>query len=356
MFKKAQNPWTIWLLALVSTLIVFGTGYGIVSVIVHRQGHGARTNHATGHAPDHHSGQTPPTHEESHGEAGAGHENAPKENHNNNHHNAEQKNQDSQSHENSQTHKAGPSADHEKGPSGPHSSSAHPDSGSHAAWSYSGSKGPAAWGDLDPRFATCKQGKKQSPIDIDETQRKSDLLPIRFLYKPVPTIVKNTGHHIEAEVPKHALSIEIEGERYDLQSYSLRTPSEHRISGQVYDAEIQLVHRSAQGTIAVIAVLVEEGKALSALDMLLKSIPEQMGESSQTFETSPMSLLPPTKTYFTYQGSLTSPPCSEGVNWFVLTQSVDVSSKQMDMLAHYHKNNVRPVQKLSGRSVYRSTR
>jgi carbonic anhydrase len=120
--------------------------------------------------------------------------------------------------------------------------------------------------------------------------------------------------------------------------------------------EMQFIHQNADREFAIISVLVEEGKVLTALEPLFKVIPDDEGDLSPTIEINPMAFLPPKRTFFFYEGSLTTPPCTEGVKWFILTQSVDVSSKQLDILAHFHKNNVRPLQKTQGRTIWRSAR
>lgn len=333
MFKKGLNPWAVWGLAFFATLAVFGIGYGVVSFIAYKSAHSSPDSHSEGHDSDHTKSQHGGDHGPDTDKKAA--------------HGPDTDKKDAHGHEASPASHEPESGDHHNGAKNNHDDS---------QWTYSGSQGPQAWGDLDGKYALCKSGKSQSPIDIDETIRKSDLLPIRFHYKPVSTMVKNGGRAIIADVPKHSLYVEIEGERYDLIHYTFRIPSEHRVSGHLYDGELQLVHQHANGKLAIIGVLLEEGKILGALDTILKAIPEEVGESSQAIEMNPIAMLPTVKTFFQYDGSLTTPPCEENVRWYVLTQPSDVSAKQIDTLAHFYKNNARPVQKTFGRKVLRSAR
>lgn len=359
MFIKGLNSWTIWTMAFGASLAVFASGYGIVSLMAKKHDHGPSSGSDHGrqtsdHGSDH--GEDSTAHGNSHGNKGDDDHSQSKDPHHD-----PAKAPEDQEHSPPQGHES------EKEPHGkaePHKAekkkSDPPPLGKAEdplrQWAYTGSQGPQAWGDLDSSFVTCKTGKKQSPVDIDETIRKSDLLPIRFHYKSAPTRVKNSTRGISAEVPKNSLYVEIEGERYNLDHYIFRTPSEHRISGQLYDMEVQFVHQNSERSYAMISILIEEGKGLGALEHILKAIPDEEDDLSQTIEINPMTFLPPSKTFFFYEGSLTTPPCSEGIKWYVLSQSIDFSSKQLDTFAHYHRNNVRPVQKLMGRKVWRSTR
>jgi carbonic anhydrase len=340
MAKTNLNQASVWGLALVATTAFFGLGYGIVSLL---------SKGASSH------GSVVDDHSEAHDHGGGGD------------HDATQHSE----------HKGAPAAQPAAHPASAPSKDEHHGDSPHdkpkeishdtpnhsgtapkasAHWAYSGSQGPQAWGELDSGFATCKVGKKQSPIDIDQTHRNNELLPIKFYYKPIETIVKNNGHTVQADLPKQRLYIEIEGERYDLIQYHFHIPSEHKVSGQPYDMELHFVHRHSDGTLAVIGVLFEEGKPLPALEPLLKSIPEEVGVASATFESNPMALFPSQKTFFRYDGSLTTPPCTEGVKWHVVVQPMDASAKQIDTLAHFYRSNARPVQNLQGRKVWRSTR
>ncbi len=338
MAKKNLNQASVWGLALVASLAFFGLGYGIVSLLSKGAGH-------HGSAADDHSESD----EHPHGDEGD--HGAPKHS---------EHGDAPTAHPASTPSKDGHHEDatHDKPKESSHDNPKHSGTtgNSSAHWTYSGSQGPQAWGELDSGFATCKVGKKQSPIDIDQTHRNNELLPIKFYYKPIETIVKNNGHTVQADLPKQRLYIEIEGERYDLIQYHFHIPSEHKVSGQPYDMELHFVHRHSDGTLAVIGVLFEEGKALSALEPLLKAIPEEVGVASATFESNPMALFPPQKTFFRYDGSLTTPPCTEGVKWHVVVQPMDASAKQIDTLAHFYRSNARPVQSLQGRKVWRSTR
>jgi carbonic anhydrase len=222
-------------------------------------------------------------------------------------------------------------------------------------WEYKGSAGPDNWGQLGGAFALCGSGQRQSPVDIEAPATDAKLLPIRFTYKTADVTVRNTGHGVQVDYP-FGNYVEIDGERYDLTSVTLHAPSEHKLSGIPYDVEMQIAHKSADGKLAMIAVLFEEGRENAGLGPIWSAIPQDPGShpTPVAFDLSPT--LPRKRQFFHYQGSLTTPPCSEGVRWFVLTEPVGVSAKQVDLLAQIVKFNARPVQPLHGRRVSRSTR
>lgn len=348
MAKKNLNQASVWGLALAASLACFGVGYGIVTLFAKSS---SGTSHQSHDGPeDTHHSPAEDAHGDAHGDGSHDSKSAPKADHHGD--SSENSHENSKDDPKEKSHSSAPQSKGHDSPKPPD----HGGSGSAPHWTYTGSQGPQAWGDLDGGFATCKAGKKQSPVDIDQTHRNSELLPIKFYYKPIETIVKNNGHAVQAELPKQSLYIELEGERYDLIQYHFHVPSEHKVSGQPYDMELHLVHRHSDGTLAVIGILFEEGKALAPLDPVLKSIPEEVGVASATFVTNPMAFLPPQKAFFRYDGSLTTPPCTEGVKWHVIAQPMDASAKQIDTLSHFYRSNARPVQNLLGRKVWRSTR
>jgi carbonic anhydrase len=222
-------------------------------------------------------------------------------------------------------------------------------------WEYKGSTGPDHWGELSSATAACGSGQRQSPVDIEAPATDAKLLPIRFTYKPADVTIRNTGHGVQLDYP-FGNYVEIDGERFDLVSATLHAPSEHKLSGIPYDMELQITHRSADGKLAVVAVLFEEGKENTALAPVWAAIPPEIGSHPVPVDFDLSPTLPRKRQFFHYQGSLTTPPCSEGVRWFVLSEPVGVSAKQVDLLAQVVKFNARPVQPLHGRRVSRSTR
>ncbi len=222
-------------------------------------------------------------------------------------------------------------------------------------WDYKGSLGPEHWGELADEFTTCKAGKRQSPIDIDEPVTNGKLLPIKFHYKEADVVWKNLGHTVQGDLPSGNF-IEIDGERYDLVQFHFHAPSEHKISSIPYDLEMHLVHKNAEGKLAVVAVLFEEGKTNAVLAPLWKVMPSAGETNPEPIAFDVGKTLPSRHTYYEYPGSLTTPPCTEGVKWFVLTMPGEVASKQVDEFVRVVTFNARPVQPLSGRKVVKSTR
>lgn len=220
-------------------------------------------------------------------------------------------------------------------------------------WSYAGEGGPAHWAALKPEFATCGSGQRQSPIDIRGGIRV-DLEPIRFDYRPSSFSVIDNGHTVQANVAG-ANSLEVGGRRYDLQQFHFHRPSEERIEGRAAEMSMHLVHRDPEGRLAVVAVLLEQGPAHPAVQLVWNSLPlERHQEQVAPLPLDLNLLLPDDRRYFTYMGSLTTPPCSEGVLWMVLKQPVFLSPQQLAVFARLYPMNARPVQPLAGRLVKES--
>jgi len=222
-----------------------------------------------------------------------------------------------------------------------------------AHWSYEGADGPDAWARLSPGFAQCASGTRQSPIDIrDGFQVQLD--PVRFDYKPSAFRVVDNGHTVQVNVaPGNA--IEVMGQRFELQQFHFHRPSEERIAGKRFDMVAHLVHRDAQGRLAVVAVLLEQGGAQPVVQAVWNNLPLEKGEELAASTAIDLrQLLPSGRGYFTYMGSLTTPPCSEGVLWLVMKQPVPVSPEQMALFARLYPMNARPVQPAAGRMIKES--
>ena len=239
--------------------------------------------------------------------------------------------------------------DSKKGHGGGHAE----DSG--AKWNYKGSTGPAQWASLSEAYQTCKTGRQQSPIDIDNPTSVPKLLPIKFHYKESDAIAENDGHTVIFS-PQTGNFIEVDGDRYDLQEFHFHAPSEHKVVGAPYDLEMHLTHRDAEGHLLIVGVLFEQESANKALTRLWKVLPEPGERSPEPLAVDPTTLLPSRRHYYAYNGSLANPPCTEGVKWFVLTDPVSISSKQVEEFTHLVSFNARPVQALNGRKVVKSTR
>lgn len=220
-------------------------------------------------------------------------------------------------------------------------------------WSYAGEGGPQHWGQLKPEFAKCSSGTRQSPIDIREGIRVQ-LDPVQFEYQPSAFRVLDNGHTIQVNVAP-GNHIEAIGRRYELVQFHFHRPSEERIDGRQFDMVAHLVHKDADGRLAVVAVLLERGSAHPLVQSVWNNLPLEKGDELPARGTLDLNrLLPPQREYFTYMGSLTTPPCSEGVLWMVMKQPVPVSSEQISIFARLYPMNARPVQAASGRLIKES--
>ena len=221
-------------------------------------------------------------------------------------------------------------------------------------WSYEGSNGPEHWAKLKPEFAACGVGKRQSPIDIQDGARL-DLEPIKIDYRPAPLRIIDNGHTVQINFSEGS-SISVSGERYDLKQLHFHTPSEERVNGKVYEMVAHLVHQSAEGRLAVIAVLMESGMQNDFLATVWPYLPLESGREMALADVTidVMRLLPESRAYFTYIGSLTTPPCSEGVLWLVMKTPVAISPGQAAVFAKLYRMNARPVQPANGRLIKES--
>jgi carbonic anhydrase len=218
-------------------------------------------------------------------------------------------------------------------------------------WSYSGPEGPDHWGSLTPEFAPCKLGHRQSPIDIVDAH--SENLPtIHFDYKRAPLKLIDNGHTIQVNYDR-GNSITLGSKRYELIQLHFHHPSEEQIQGKPYDMVIHFVHSDEAGKLVVVAVLLTKGKPNSMLQILWEHVPEQKGKETLVsgVEMNAADLLPVDRHYYSFDGSLTTPPCTEGVSWFVLKTPTEVSPAEIMQFAMLYPNNARPVQPLYGRAV-----
>ena len=226
------------------------------------------------------------------------------------------------------------------------------DSTAEALWGYEGDRGPEHWGSLEPAFAACSAGAEQSPIDLVGAQPSSHA-PITFDYTPRLSTVVNNGHAIQVNVDRGS-GILLDGTRYELLQFHFHQASEHTVRGARLPMEMHLVHRSDQEALAVVGVLVEEGNANAALEPIRRLLPTQSGSSAAIPEAVDVAaLLPEPRTVWRYRGSLTTPPCTEGVAWIVMTEPVALSAAQVAVFGALYRNNFRPVQPLNRRVLGR---
>jgi carbonic anhydrase len=222
-------------------------------------------------------------------------------------------------------------------------------------WSYAGAGSPERWGELNPEFAACAAGKRQSPIDIREGARL-ELEPVRFDYRAAPLRIVDNGHTVQVNYPGGS-SMLLAGERYELKQFHFHKPAEERIEGRTFDMAAHLVHQSLDGRLAVVAVLFEARQQPNPfLRALWPHLPLEQGREIAPSEVTVdvNALLPESRTYFTYMGSLTTPPCSEGVLWVVLKTPVEMSAEQVAVFAKLYAMNARPVQPAHGRLIKES--
>ena len=230
---------------------------------------------------------------------------------------------------------------------------AHPAHDGPVHWSYEGGAGPVAWAKLNPEFARCATGARQSPIDIRDGI-KVQLDPVEFDYKPTPFRVIDNGHTVQVNVdPGNTISVL--GRRYELVQFHFHRPSEERINGKRFDMVAHLVHKDESGRLAVVAVLLEQGGAQPVVQTVWNNLPLEKGEEQAARTPIDLNrLLPEQRGYYTYMGSLTTPPCSEGVLWMVMKQPVGIASEQIDIFSRLYPMNARPVQPTGGRMIKES--
>jgi carbonic anhydrase len=224
------------------------------------------------------------------------------------------------------------------------------------AWSYSGDRGPEYWHYLDPSFYLAAQGKAQSPVNINTLKLNAavNLKKPDFHYSDTKYILCDNGHTIEAIPRTQDNRVTLDDRDYVLRYFDFHAPSEHTIDGKVFEMEIHLFHEEAEGNIAVVSVLVEEGKENQILKeafSYLSWIPVGGGiELDETIDLS--GLFDGEVPVYRYDGSLTMPPCTEGVKWNIYSQPISAAKYQLEAFRRMYMENSRPVQRVNDRSVY----
>jgi len=227
-------------------------------------------------------------------------------------------------------------------------------------WTYEGNTGPSQWGVLSPEFSTCGEGTSQSPIDItgaesvtlSELNSEFGAAELMIVHHEHMADAINNGHTIQINYTDGA-TIETEGKVYELHQYHFHGPSEHTVDGEHFPMEMHLVHQAEDGAFAVIGVFIEEGAHNAAFDPIWSNLPGQQGVENH-FEHITVDvddLLPEGRTTYRYEGSLTTPPCSEEVQWFLGTEAIQLAADQIAAFTAIVEDNNRPVQPLNGRAL-----
>ena len=222
-------------------------------------------------------------------------------------------------------------------------------------WGYEGPQAPEHWSSLDPGFAVCGDGREQSPIDLTGAEREA-LSEIGFEYAPSPISILNTGNTIQVDYQAGS-GIVLDGTRYGLVQFHFHHRSEHTVDGADFPLELHLVHADADGALAVVGVFLEEGAANEALAPVWRHLPAEAGPAALVAGmVDANALLPERRTTWRYPGSLTTPPCSEGVSWLMMTEPVTASREQIEAFGALFPINNRPVQPLNGRRLVTDAR
>src|SRR5215471_11313989 len=220
-----------------------------------------------------------------------------------------------------------------------------------AHWTYAGKDGPDHWGELDKAFSACQAGHHQSPIDI-RGAKPSELSPIQFAYQRAPLHIVNNGHSIQVNYAPGSF-ITVGDKKYQLTQFHFHHPSEERVDGKGFEMVAHLVHANEAGALAVVAVLLDPGTANPLLARLWQHLPAKEGPEQKLDDVliDAAELLPQDRGYYTFTGSLTTPPCTEDVTWFVLKTPETISQAQADTFGKIYPRDARPVQPLYGREV-----
>ena len=215
-------------------------------------------------------------------------------------------------------------------------------------WDYTGAAAPERWGNLSPDFRVCSLGMEQTPVDLTGAIR-AEAGAVEPNFQPMPLRIVNNGHTIQVNCPPGSTT-KINGATYDLAQFHFHHPSEHLLNGSRFDLECHFVHRNAAGDLAVVGVFLRPGAANAALEPIWQAMPAKEGPEVQTAATiRPADLLPRDRAYFRYFGSLTTPPCSEGVLWTVYRDPIEISREQVVRFAQLFPANARPVMPLNRR-------
>ncbi|MES2298974.1 MAG: carbonic anhydrase family protein [Pseudomonadota bacterium] len=220
-------------------------------------------------------------------------------------------------------------------------------------WTYEGEDGPANWAKINVDWSRCATGNRQSPIDIRDGM-KVDLEPIAFDYRPSSFSVVDNGHTVQVGVTGGNY-ITVANRMYELVQFHFHRPSEERINGRGFEMVVHLVHKDSEGKLAVVAVMLERGRANNLIQTVWNNLPLEKNETANPVLALDVGeLLPGRREYFTYMGSLTTPPCSENVLWLVMKEPMQASGGQIALFSRLYPLNARPIQPSAGRMIKES--
>ena len=236
-----------------------------------------------------------------------------------------------------------------------HAHPAHPQKAStnnpHAHWDYLGVEGPNHWAMLSKEYMTCETGKRQSPINISTAHHGDHHQTLTFHYQTSQLHEMNNGHTIQVSHVS-GCRVDLNDRKYQLRQFHFHVPSEHHIEGTAFPMEMHLVHQDENGHVLVLAVMMKTDAPQPVLSNLWKWLPEQIGRDiSIPLEFRLTNVLPQNTHHYSYSGSLTTPPCTEGVQWIVLKEPMHVTQQDVDRFVHIIGHNARPVQPLRNRHI-----
>ncbi len=219
-------------------------------------------------------------------------------------------------------------------------------------WGYGGVEGPEYWGELSAKYMMCKEGKHQSPIDITD-HTEADMEALKFDYKALAKDFVNNGHTIQVNIDKGS-NLTVDNKVFELKQFHFHTPSENHVDGKSHPMEVHLVHASEDGALAVVGIMFNESnKSNPFIKTLVTNIPKKAKDHTDLTEAklNVYDFLPVNRDYYRFAGSLTTPPCSEGVRWFVLKTPVEASKEELAAFSAIMGENNRPLQPIHAREI-----
>ena len=219
------------------------------------------------------------------------------------------------------------------------------------SWGYGGASNPSQWSEVSPKFEACELGRDQSPINIIDPEQSEQTSTIDFYYQSTMVQVVDNGHTIEVQFEPGS-SIAIDDEVYKLLQFHFHTPSEHLIDDKASAMEVHFVHQNEAGKLAVVGIMMNSGAENPVIASIWDAIPDNnKAKEASNMSLNAATLLPEDKTFLSYAGSLTTPPCSEEVSWNLLVEPIELSPEQIATFESFYPYNARPIQPLNGRSV-----